>query len=87
MQIYSSRSWENPDLVAGSRLVHTILLPADQQHRSRYVQCICQSLKVIQADITFAAFDGAYVGAVQPALFGELLLAPAVQTAKITYIA
>lgn len=51
------------------------------------MQRICQALKVIQTDITLTTFDSADVGAVQSTLFGELFLAPAVQTAKITYIA
>ena len=65
---------------------YPILLPIDQQYGGGHTQCARQSLKVIQADIPFTAFNGAYIGAVQSALLSKLFLAPPVQAAEITYI-
>lgn len=87
MQIYSSRLWEERNLITGGGFTDVIPLPVDQQYRGWQMQRICQALQVIQTDITLTTFDSADVGAVQSTLFGELFLAPAVQAAKITYIA
>jgi len=65
---------------------YLILLLIDQQYGGGHTQCARQSLKVIQADIPFTAFNGAYIGAVQSALLGKLFLAPPVQAAEITHI-
>ena len=87
MQIYSSRLWEERNLITGGGFTDAILLPVDQQYRGWQMQRICQALQVIQTDITLTTLNSADVGAVQSTLFGELFLAPAVQAAKITYIA
>ncbi|GMQ88606.1 MAG: hypothetical protein BMS9Abin09_0034 [Gammaproteobacteria bacterium] len=86
MHIYSSRPVEERNLVMGCRLAYAILLLVDQQCRNRYMQRFGQALKIIQPDVPLAAFNSTYIGAVQSALFGKLLLAPAVQAAKIAHI-
>ncbi len=86
MQICSSRFREEPNLIAGGGFAYAILSPADQQQRGGYTQCVCQAFKIVQTEIPLAALNSAYVGTVQPALFGELFLTPAVQAAEITYI-
>jgi len=53
-----------------------------QQDSSGAIQCPSQSFQVVQAEVAFAAFDSADIGAVQAAAFRQLLLTPAVLQAQ-----
>jgi hypothetical protein len=46
-------------------------------------QGACNFQEIIEAEVSFAAFNAAYVGCVQASAFGELLLRPAFRKSQL----
>ena len=63
-------------------MARQVTIPGVQESIGVCAKCAGQFLQIINTDTDFPALDRADVGSVQPAVFRQLFLAPAVEQSK-----